>query len=83
MKAVVAPLAPIQQGPDVADLQDALRLFVDQTGTPISDLESIGVSKRLNEERAAESYGEAIGRVVELFRVAFGFVNLNVRRALE
>ncbi|MDP9316865.1 MAG: neuraminidase-like domain-containing protein [Chloroflexota bacterium] len=78
MKLVVAPLFPDQQGPDVANLQDALRLFVERARIPISDAERLEVMDRLSEERAAAFYGEVTRRLVVLFRVAFGLNDLDV-----
>jgi hypothetical protein len=71
MRAVTAPLQPGQQGPDVADLQEALALFIERGSIQLSDGERTEILKQLDDEREAQRYGRATRHLVRLFRVAF------------
>lgn len=69
MNKITFPLRPRMQGPQVADLQDALQLCLDRHAILANDERARReLSASLARERAAQTYGDTTGRLVSTFR---------------
>src|SRR4051812_10598831 len=79
MQVIKAPMEPGQLGPDIANLQDALALFLSRgvikAAEPgnIPSPEELGeLSSKLTEERKASLFGEATQRLVQIVQIQQG-----------
>ena len=69
MNTIIFPLKPQMQGPEVADLQDALLLFLDRSLLLANDEGARQeLSAALKPERLGQTCGEATKKLVSLFQ---------------
>ena len=79
MQAIEAPIEAGQSGPEVANLQDGLRLLLerqviralDPPDSPTAE-ELADLATRLGQERAESSYGDATTRLVQIVQLPAG-----------
>src|SRR6266566_9335852 len=89
MRVIQAPITPQQSGPEVANLQDGLRLLLerqviralDPPNSPTAE-ELADLTVRLGQERAESAYGDATTRLVQIVQLQQGLGD-NLMGAVE
>ena len=88
MQAIQATIKPSESGPEVANLQDALRLLLERAiihsleppNQPSPD-ELAKLSDELSNERSQSRYGEATLRLVRILQIQQGLGDKPTREA--
>ena len=68
MQKIIAPINPNSTQADIANLQDALALFLQKSVFQLSDADARIFRARLREERAVGKYGDVTHKLVGMFQ---------------
>ncbi|WAJ34389.1 Tc toxin subunit A [Arthrobacter sp. FX8] len=68
MNRITFDLVPGMDGPEVADLQNGLRLMLEANSLDLSERERLAFLERLRPERQAAKYGDITAKLVGLFQ---------------